>query len=36
LDGLGIDYRLAGPGKTMGAADIGDAAKAYTVFITCK
>ncbi|WP_119458492.1 S1 family peptidase [Rhodospirillaceae bacterium SYSU D60014] len=36
LEGLDIEYRLAGPGRVMGAADIGDAAKAYTVFITCK
>jgi S1-C subfamily serine protease len=35
LDGSGVDYRLAGTGETVGAADIGDAAKAYTVFITC-
>ena len=36
LDGLGVDYRLARAGTAMGAADIGESAKAYTVFITCE
>jgi len=35
LDSRGVDYVGRGSGKAKEVADISDAARAYTVFITC-
>ncbi len=35
LDSRGVDYIGRGSGRAKEVADIGDAARAYTVFITC-
>jgi uncharacterized protein len=35
LDSRGVDYLTAASGAAQATADIAEAAKAYTVFITC-